>query len=180
MSDLQCAARLLIARHGEAEYESPLRSDAGGSLSLTGRKQAEGLAASLANARVSAIYCSGLVRAVQTAEIVAARLGVVVRVRDQLRERDADDHDARLADGESADEIRQRMAEELEAIVDLHRGETVLVISHGGAIRVAVPHLAANLADNFGTVHEVDNCAVVEMDADADAWVVRSWAGEPV
>ena len=200
MSDLQCAARLLIARHGEAEYESPLLSDAGGSLSLTGRKQAQDLAESLANARVSAIYCSGLARAVQTAEIVAARLGVGVRVRDRLHEWlvgeyagleyvdgmyddvlaawGNGDHEVRVPGGESGNEIRERMAEELEAIIDLHRGETVLVVSHGGAIRVAVPQLASNVPDNFGTVHEVDNCSVVEVDADADGWVLRSWAGE--
>lgn len=30
MTDLQCAARLFVARHGEAGYESELLSDAGG------------------------------------------------------------------------------------------------------------------------------------------------------
>lgn len=201
MSDLQCAATLLIARHGEAEYESELLSNAGGSLSLTGRKQAEALADSLRGARVSVIYCSGLARAVQTAEIVAARLGVVVRVRDALREWsvgeyaglayvdgmyddvllawDSGDHDARVPGGESANEIRQRMAVELEAIVDLHRGETVLVVSHGGAVRVAVPQLVSNVPDGYGTSHELGNCAVVEVAADADGWMLRSWAGEP-
>lgn len=202
MSDLQCAARLLISRHGEAEYESPLISDAGGSLSLTGRQQARDLADSLADARVAAIYCSGMARAVQTAEIVAARLGVVVKVRDNLRELsmgefagqeyvegiyddvlvawDAGDHDARVPGGESGNEIRQRMAEELEAIVDLHRGETVLVVSHGGAIRVAIPQLASNVPDSFGTAHEVGHCALIEVDADADGWLLCSWGGEPV
>lgn len=202
MSDLQCAARLLFSRNGEAEYESPLLSDAGGSLSLTGRKQARDLADSLADARVAAIYCSGMARAVQTAEIVAARLGVVVKVRDNLREWsvgefagqehvegmyddvlvawDAGDHDARVPGGESGNEIRQRMAEELEAIVDLHRGETVLVVSHGGAIRVAIPQLASNVPDSYGKAHGVDRCAVIEVDADADGWVLRSWGGEPV
>ncbi len=199
MSDLQCAARLLIARHGEAEYDTELLSDAGGSLSLTGRKQARDLADSLQDARVSVIYCSGMARAVQTAEIVAAQLGVVVRVRDSLREWsvgeyagqeyvegmyddvlvawDDGDHDARVPGGESGNEIRQRVCEELEAIVDLHRGETILVVSHGGAIRVAVPRLVRNVPDNYGTAHEVENCAVVEVDADNDGWVLRSWAG---
>ncbi|HET6626473.1 MAG TPA: histidine phosphatase family protein [Nocardioidaceae bacterium] len=202
MSDLQCAARLLLVRHGEAEYETEGLSDAGGSLSLTGRKQARELADTLADARVSMIYCSGLARAVQTAEIIAARLGAVVRVRDNLREWSvgeyagqpyvegmyddvlgawgAGDHDARIPGGESSNEIRDRIAAELEAIVDLHRGETVLVVTHGGAIRVAVPQLAANVPDSYGTTHEVDHCAVIEADADADGWVLRSWGGVPI
>lgn len=202
MSDLQCAARLLIARHGEAEYETEFLSDSGGSLSLAGRKQARELGESLVGAGVSIIYCSGMARAVQTAEIVAARLGVVVRVRDELHEWwvgdyagqrfvegmyddvliawGAGDHDARIPGGESGHEIRERMAAELGEVVDLHRGETVLVVSHGGAIRVAVPQLVSNVPDAFGSTHELENCEVVEVHADADGWVMRSWAGEPV
>jgi 2,3-bisphosphoglycerate-dependent phosphoglycerate mutase len=93
---------------------------------------------------------------------------------------DAGDHDARVPGGESGNEIRQRVATELEAIVDLHRGETVLVVTHGGAIRVAVPQLVLNVPDSYGTAHELENCAVVEVDADNDGWVLRSWAGQPV
>jgi 2,3-bisphosphoglycerate-dependent phosphoglycerate mutase len=87
MSDLQCAARLLIARHGEAETEP---SGDGSGLSLAGRKQAAELAESLRDARVSLIYCGARARSVQTAEIVAARLGVAVRVRDRLQESGGD------------------------------------------------------------------------------------------
>ena len=38
MSDLQCAARVFVARHGEAVYESELLSDAGGWLTPLGRE----------------------------------------------------------------------------------------------------------------------------------------------
>ena len=159
MSDLQCAARLLLARDGEAQIDTG-SSESGGSLSLTGREQAAALAESLEDARVAVIYCSSRAPAVQTAEIVAARLGVVVRVRDSLRELSAED--------------------ELGAVVDLHRGESVLVVTDGDAIRRGVPRLARNLPDSYGNAHEVDQCAVVEVDADADGWVVRSWGGDPV
>lgn len=37
MTDLQCAARLFVARHGEADYESELLSDAGGWLTARSR-----------------------------------------------------------------------------------------------------------------------------------------------
>ena len=42
MSDLQCPARVFVARHGEAAYESALLSDAGGWLTPLGRLQARG------------------------------------------------------------------------------------------------------------------------------------------
>ena len=44
MGDLQCAARVFVARHGEALYENELLSDAGGWLSPLGREQARTLA----------------------------------------------------------------------------------------------------------------------------------------
>ena len=60
--------------------------DAGGSLTALGRSQAAGLADSLAGERIAHVYASSMSRAVQTAEIVAARLGVGVTVREGLRE----------------------------------------------------------------------------------------------
>ena len=44
MGDLQCAARIFVARHGAADYESELLSDAGGWLSPLGRRQSRELA----------------------------------------------------------------------------------------------------------------------------------------
>ena len=44
MGDLQCAARIFVARHGAADYESELLSDAGGWLSPLGRQQSRELA----------------------------------------------------------------------------------------------------------------------------------------
>lgn len=52
MTDLQCAARLYVARHGEAVYESELLSDAGGWLSPWGRQQAADLGTSLVSGPV--------------------------------------------------------------------------------------------------------------------------------
>lgn len=202
MSDLQCAATLLIARHGEAEYDEEVLTDSGGSLSLHGREQARELGRRLRDARVSMIYCSGMARAVQTAEIVAAELGLPVKVRDNLREWAVGEYagqeyvegmfDDTLASwhagelaamfpgGESGSEILARVSEELEAIADQHRGETVLVVSHGGVMSFAVPHLAANVRDDFAKGRALRPCDLVEVAADADAWVLRAWAGQAV
>ena len=58
----------------------------GGTLTLEGRRQAAALADALAGKRVAHIWCSDSARCVQTAEIVAARLGVGVTTRKALRE----------------------------------------------------------------------------------------------
>jgi broad specificity phosphatase PhoE len=176
VSDLQCAATLIVARHGEAEYDVDAWPDAGGSLTALGRRQARELAESLRGRRVAAIWCSDLARAVQTAEIAAGVLGVGVRVRSPLRE-----HAVGRPD-ETLDELFARMAGELEALADQVRGETALVISHGGAIEYAVPRLitaGAALANS----EPLGFCATCELEADADGWALRRWpdavAGQP-
>ena len=68
----------------------------------------------------------------------------------------------------------------LSEVADAHRGESVLVVSHGGAICMALPVLARNLDRAHGHGLPLPNCAVVALEADADGWVARSWNGEPL
>jgi probable phosphoglycerate mutase len=193
MTALQCASTLVIARHGEAEYEAPVWAGEGGSLTARGRSQAAALAESLAGRRVAHVWTSTLARAVQTGEIVAARLGVGVTTRTGLREFDVGDHhgvpleedpfvetytrwlaghlDERVPGGESGQEIADRFGEVLREVADAHPGETVLVVSHGGAIGLGVPAIARMEAEQ----RRLDNCDSVEVLADADAWVCTRW-----
>jgi probable phosphoglycerate mutase len=199
MSSLQCPARVFVARHGEAEYETDLCTDDGGSLTALGRKQARELADRLQGERIARIWTSSLSRAVQTAEIVAARLGVDVVVREGLREygvgsiagTDADerahvgsafdawlegDRDARIGGGERIDAFVGRVTDVLEEVADQHRGEAVLVVSHGGAIMAAVTPLAG-LAPERARGLTLPNCAAVELEADGKDWRLVSWDG---
>lgn len=199
MSDLQCATRLIVARHGEAEYESPAWDDEGGSLTIKGRGQAADLAQVLADQRVAHVYTSTLARAVQTGEIAAARLGGPgVTTREGLREfvvgdfagsTDPDpfaatysrwlggDLDARIPGGESGHELVDRMRSVLQEISDRHRGETVLAVSHGGLMRLTLPVLLT--ADPAHPPARLGNCAAVEMLIDSDDWVCTAWPPAP-
>lgn len=198
MSDLHCAATVVVARHGEAEYETELLSDAGGSLTRRGREQARALADSLAQRNVAMIYTSSMARAVQTAEIVAARLGCHVLVRDELVELSVgnlagqpDSPDAfepvfaRWRDGdltaavdgaENGEQSVQRVSGALEEVADLHRGETALVIAHSGVMSLVLPMLATNLPAAFAFERPLGNTALVELAADADGWRCVRWA----
>ena len=203
MSDLQCVARVFLARHGEAGYETDLLSDHGGSLTALGREQSRLLGESLAGERIAHVWTSPMARAVQTAEIAASVLGCGVTVREGLREfgvgvhtggvGDPDpfrptidrwvdgDLEARVEGAESGAEVVARMAAILAEAADLHRGEAVLVISHGGAICTTVPVLARNLHPRFPLGRPLANTAVVRLEADDDAgWRVVSWSGEDV
>jgi len=193
MTALQCATTMVVARHGEAEYESELWGDHGGSLTHTGRRQAADLADRLRGQRIAHVWTSTMSRAVQTAEIVAAELGVGVTTREGLREFGVGEHegaprdedpfvetyrgwlegrvDTRLPGGETGREVADRFGEVLREIADLHPGETVVVVSHGGAIGLGVPAIARMQVPQT----QLGNCDTVEVLADADAWVCTRW-----
>ena len=187
MSDLQCPARVFLARHAEAEYETPMLMDHGGSLTTAGRAQARELGERLRGDRIAHVYSSTSSRAVQTAELAAAVLGVEVTVREGLVELalgealglEADggyfdegmnawlagDLDAKAPGSESAAEIAARIRPVLDDLADRHRGEAILVVSHGAAIVATV----AVLTSACGTT-DVPNCASYELEGDADGW----------
>ena len=58
MTALQCATTLILARHGEAEYEIKEWADEGGSLTPLGRHQAAALGESLVGRRVAHVWTS--------------------------------------------------------------------------------------------------------------------------
>jgi 2,3-bisphosphoglycerate-dependent phosphoglycerate mutase len=194
VSDLQCAATLIVARHAEAAFVEDWFSDEGGSLTPGGRRQANALADSLEGRRVASIFSSDTSRAVQTAEIVAARLRVSVTACKSLREAflgsmidepfdlsriDAvtdqwydGDLEARFEGGESGAEVVDRHRRQFEEIADLHRGETALVVGHQTALGIVVPTLARNVTPPWARDHELANAEFVELEIDAEGWVL--------
>jgi broad specificity phosphatase PhoE len=191
VSDLHCPARLVVARHGEAEYETPEMNATGGSLTMLGRDQARELGERLRSERVAAVVCSELSRAVQTAEIAAAVLGLPVRVRERLQEFPAGDFlgrpfdhgffdpmmkrwlagylEAGVPGGETGRQTADRVLVVLDELADRYRGETVLVVTHGGVIlslwgALAPGAAAAPVSDG------VANGASYVFERDADGW----------
>jgi broad specificity phosphatase PhoE len=146
---------------------------------------------------VASVFSSDASRAVQTAEIVAARLRISVTACKSLREVAvgslmgepfdltrldpvteewyAGNLDARFDQGESGHEVVERHQRQLEEIADLHRGETVLVVGHQTALGIVVPTLARDLTTAWVREHELDNTETVELEHDADGWVLRRW-----
>jgi broad specificity phosphatase PhoE len=183
---------LVLARHGEAEYEANEWGE-GGSLTPIGRRQSQALARALSGEGVTHVYASTLARAVQTAEVVAARLGVGVTTRTGLREFDpgylverphdldpvlavydrwiGGDLDARVPDGESAAEVVARLRTVLEGITQAHPGETVLVVSHGGTLRIGLPALCRMDVEPA----ELDPTATVEVRVETGDRVCVRW-----
>lgn len=197
---LQCAATLLVARHGDADYDHPhVLSDDGGWLTETGREQSKELAAALTGRRIASIYSSTLSRAVESAEAAADVLGIRAKAIDGLEEfsagtlsgRPHDDPElravfdewiagnleARIPGAESGEEVLARFRSALESIADLHRGETVLVFSHGGVMSFVLPRLSGNVRNDLATRMFLPNCALAEIEVGDDGYQVLSWPG---
>lgn len=200
VSDLQCAATLLVSRHGDAQYARPGHlSDDGGWLSDLGREQVTALATSLLGQRVAAVWSSTMRRAVESAELAADLLGVPVRTLEGLQEFSVGDlaglsfHDSRAQavfdrwlagdldagcpGGEDGHTLLARYRDAVETIADLHRGERVLVFSHGGVMSLVIPRLSINRRADLAAQRFLPNCVPAELAVDADGWVVRSWPG---
>jgi len=150
---------LLLVRHGETDWNRDGRwqghSDT--HLNEVGREQARRVAGELRD--VDVVYASDLARARETAEVIAGALGLDVRLDPRLRERSfgawegltaseiesdfADAHARWLAgegpgaaDAEPFEAFGARVGAFLEDALERHPEETVLVVGHGGSIRV--------------------------------------------
>jgi len=170
---------LLLARHGETDWNRELRIQGSSDIELNqlGRAQARALAQELEHVELDAVYASDLVRARATAEAVAAFHGLEVRLDARLRERSFGSWEGLTRediavlpegsrhDGESDDEVRERMLEAVQAIADAHPGEQVLVVAHGGALNTLWHHAVGERVERWA------NCAVYKLAVREGAFV---------
>jgi len=170
---------LLLARHGETDWNRELRIQGSSDIGLNelGRKQAHALAQELEAVELDAIYASDLSRARATAEAVAASHGLEVRLDPRLRERAfgswegltredvAAFPDGSRHDGESDEEVRDRVLEAVRSIAAAHPGEQVLIVSHGGALNTLWHHALGVRIERWA------NCAVYRLAVRDDGFV---------
>ena len=179
------ASRVYLARHGQTAYnlEGRFQGQLPVALDDTGRTQAAELAERAVAYGFKALWCSPLLRARETAEAVARRLGLEPIEDARLMETDAGDWTDRsfaevlgeapnqfaafaAADptfafpgGESFAEQEVRVVAALEQV---ERGELpALVVCHGMVIRAALAGRAGHRLKRF---QRVPNAALVPLD----------------
>ena len=199
MGDDAPTTRVFLARH--AETAAPERfhgaeSDIG--LSDRGREQAEQLGRRLAEARPSALYCSAMRRAVDTASPIGRVCGLEPVVIPAIHERRigplsgasreegwatyADskmrwitgDLEATHPGGESYAEIRRRVVPVLLEIAANHLGETVVVVAHGVVIRVLLTSLVSGFTPADIDRIAIDFASVNDLRFDGQAWTAAA------
>lgn len=183
--------RLYLMRHAQTADVSKFHgseSDIG--LSEWGHEQSRRVARRFEGLPIAAVYSSAMTRAVDTAAPIAAALGLVPGQVRELHERSmgalagADraafrhvyteamdawaggDLDFTHETGESYRMMRDRGVPALVALLNRHRGESVVVVSHGMLIRVLLSSLVGDLpVSGLGAI-KIDNVAVNELEWD--------------
>jgi probable phosphoglycerate mutase len=179
---------IVMIRHGETDWnrENRFQGHADTELNEAGRAQARALALELANESFRAVFSSPLLRAYETAMILAERCTLAVEHAAALMEVDVgswsgltrEEVEARFPDGfrrwleyghgwddgESYEELGARVVAGLLRIAEAHPHGTVLAVTHGGPIRsaLAVAH-GVPFDEARRSIHVVGNCAVVRL-----------------
>ncbi|BDZ51198.1 fructose 1,6-bisphosphatase [Frondihabitans sucicola] len=187
--------RLEMIRHGQTDWNlhDQLQGSSDIPLNDHGREQAHAAALLLAPYEWSAIVSSPLLRARETAEIIAAQLGIELGAAyPELIERDYASREGTVATTKIPDEpgadfpdIEPReavVARGLEALEDIRDTRlpldgpdaNIVVVCHGTIIRFV---LAALLGREVGHIH---NAAANTVEWTDGEWRVLSINGEPV
>lgn len=159
---------LWLVRHGQTDWNLTGRwqgqaSDAPG-LNDIGHAQVLKICEQLKRIKFSAIYSSDLLRARQTAGLIAEPLGLTIILEPRLREINlgvwegmpSDEIEAkypkelaararnsfyeRAPNGESPRDVADRVLMAINEIANKHPGESVLIVAHGISLAVIICH----------------------------------------
>jgi len=160
--------RLWLIRHGQTDWnltgrwqgqaaDAPGLNDTGYAQALTVHEQLKGI-------KISAIYSSDLLRARQTADLIAESLGLPVTLEPRLREinlgvwegmpsdeieakypqelaqRALDPFHTRAPNGESPQDVVERVLAAVNEIASRHPNESVVIVGHGVSLAVIICH----------------------------------------
>lgn len=179
---------IYLVRHGQTDWNKvgKIQGHADIPLNDTGREQAARVAEILTEKTIDEIYCSSMKRAVETASIIADRLGKPAYMTDGLIEMGYGD-----CEGLTGKEIEERFPQELAAwyqnpmefrfpgeggetewevlqraygswkqIVQRAKGN-VVIVSHGATLRILLHYLLRDTPEDIP--EDLDNVSVVSL-----------------
>ncbi len=193
--------RICLVRHGETDWnaEKRLQGQIDIDLNAVGESQAAAVRPGLVHHRFTAAYSSDLSRAWRTAQIATHGLGLAVSPAPTLRERHYGDYQGLTTDeavhrhpemhrqhaarslhydygsGESLADFAQRVMDSLAELAARHRGESILVFTHGGVLDV-VYRAAVGRDLEAPRDFPIPNAALNWLEHRDGHWQLISWA----
>jgi broad specificity phosphatase PhoE len=199
--------KLYFVRHGESTANRLRKFSNGGfkhPLTETGVEQARMLTRSLSGLQVERIYSSPVMRAVQTAQILADCLRVPLQITEALREwsvgiyegttdpvgwelhRQVQDlwfchqqFDSKMPGGESFRDIQARFIPFIEGLVSDGRNSdrSIILVAHGGLYLAMLPTIFKNVDCAFTRQHGFPYTAYAVAETRSDGLCCVSWCG---
>lgn len=178
--------KLILIRHGETNKNVKNRlhaSDDPETLNEIGRVQIQKTAEALKQYSPSKIFSSKETRAIESAEIIAKQLAIPTEKVEGLQERNwgaftgkpweevkkvldpmtlEERYDYVPPNGESWRIFENRLIEAIKTILESNQGETIAVVTHGGAIRALMPFLL-NVSKQESFKYDPDNASLTIM-----------------
>ncbi len=192
---------IILIRHGETEWNSQQRMQghSNSDLSSVGQAQIQALGQWMKNVPFDLIYSSDSLRAKQTAEAITQFSGHELQFDQRLREKNLGvfegltSEEARerhpevfrlfktagskyvIDEGESTQQLQDRALEIVDEIRIKHPEERVLLVTHGGFIRVVMKH-SLGLSLETPTRFLIRNTGVFRLVWE-DKWLVSQMGG---
>ena len=192
---------IIFIRHGETEWNSQQRMQghSNSDLSSVGQTQIQALGQWMKNVPFDHIYSSDSLRAKQTAEAITQFSGHELKIDLRLREKNLGvfegltSEEARerhpevfslfktagskyvIDEGESTQQLQDRALEIVDEIRIKHPKERVLLVTHGGLIRVVMKH-SLGLSLETPTRFLIRNTGVFRLVWE-DKWIVSQMGG---
>ena len=192
---------IILIRHGETEWNSQKRMQghSNSDLSSVGQAQIQALGQWMKNVPFDLIYSSDSPRAKQTAEAITQFSGHELQFDQRLREKNLGvfegltSEEARerhpevfrlfktagskyvIDEGESTQQLQDRALEIVDEIRIKHPEEHVLLVTHGGFIRVVMKH-SLGLSLETPTRFLIRNTGVFRLVWE-DKWIVSQMGG---
>lgn len=183
--------RIILVRHGETDWNVAKRYQGHSDIVLnqTGIRQAQFVAARLAPESIQAIYSSDLKRAVETAQYIANKHELPVKVHNGFREINfgrwegatykqimADqpelltaiyrgDNEVCMPEGESFQLVQKRAINVLYECLGKHTGQTIVIVAHGGTLAtILCRELGKSLSELWSIQQNYTALSVIEYD----------------
>lgn len=192
--------RVILVRHGQTEWNDGARFQGhlDSPLTAAGEAQATAIGRRLASEKIVALYSSDLGRARQTAGLISPSVKLTPQLDERLRERALG-----IFQGLTRDEVALRFPEEmrryysrdphhivpggqsvmqhfqfgsscLEEIALRHRGENVVVVTHGGLVQGMFRHVTG-LGFEAPRRFAIRNAAYNVFLRDEAGWSLETW-----
>ena len=187
--------KLILVRHGETDWNKKRRyqGQTDPEMNETGKRQVEMLRNRLAETPIDLVYASDSKRAMVTAQVITRGRDIVMAVRQELREINFGEFEGKTFEeieaiypdwaptnfdftsyqGESLEQVAARIEMFLSELAERNFSkQTVLVVGHGGSLRVMLCILLGIDVSKWWQI-SLDAASVTTIESDAGKAVLR-------